>query len=159
MVGFVRKHVAQHFRANRPRPSPAVSVKLLDAALTTPERFRKHLLAASRALGQCRAGLPRRALRAMQLSWNIQVRSGKPDPLGAHVVHVREDRLNRAAFARRFGSPRARVKMLDKYLIDMIIGRKDLDGSSPELRVKFNANLVSTRGHGFPLLAPLLLDI
>ena len=25
MVGFVRKHVAQHFRANRPRRSPAVS--------------------------------------------------------------------------------------------------------------------------------------
>jgi hypothetical protein len=32
MVGFVRKHVAQHFRANRPRESPAVSAKLLDAA-------------------------------------------------------------------------------------------------------------------------------
>jgi hypothetical protein len=31
MVGFVRKHVAQHFQANRPRPSPAVSAKLLDA--------------------------------------------------------------------------------------------------------------------------------
>src|SRR5207253_10459257 len=25
MVGFVRKHVAQHFRASRPRPGPAVS--------------------------------------------------------------------------------------------------------------------------------------
>src|SRR5947208_14381665 len=27
MVGFVRKHVAQHFQANRPRPSPAISAK------------------------------------------------------------------------------------------------------------------------------------
>jgi hypothetical protein len=36
MVGFVRKHVAQHFQANRPRPSPAVSAKLLDAAPTPP---------------------------------------------------------------------------------------------------------------------------
>src|SRR6266496_4826457 len=37
MVGFVRKHVAQHFHANRPRPSPAVSATILDAAfvLTT----------------------------------------------------------------------------------------------------------------------------
>ena len=35
MVGFVRKHVAQHFQAHRPRPSPAVSAKLLDAAPTT----------------------------------------------------------------------------------------------------------------------------
>src|SRR5438477_7864669 len=49
MVGFVRKHVAQHFRANRPRPSPAVSQKLLDAAfvlttvLTIAERFSEHL--------------------------------------------------------------------------------------------------------------------
>src|SRR5438445_12933745 len=39
MVGFVRKHVAQHFQASRPRPSPAVSAKLLDAAPTTAERF------------------------------------------------------------------------------------------------------------------------
>src|SRR2546425_8028123 len=36
MVGFVRKHVAQHFQANRPRPSPAVSAKLLDAAPPPP---------------------------------------------------------------------------------------------------------------------------
>jgi hypothetical protein len=34
MVGFVREHVAQHFHANRPRRSPAVSAKLLDAART-----------------------------------------------------------------------------------------------------------------------------
>jgi hypothetical protein len=51
MVGFVRKHVAQHFQANRPRRSPAVSAKLLDAAPTAAERFRKHLRAASGALG------------------------------------------------------------------------------------------------------------
>lgn len=35
MVGFVRQHVAQHFHTNRPRPSPAVSEKLLDAAVAT----------------------------------------------------------------------------------------------------------------------------
>jgi hypothetical protein len=74
MVGFVRKHVAQHFYANGPRPSPAVSMKLLDAA-PTAERFREHLRAASRALGQSRAGLLRRALRPVELSWNLQVRS------------------------------------------------------------------------------------
>jgi hypothetical protein len=32
MMSFVRKHVAEHFHADRPRLSPAVSVKLLDAA-------------------------------------------------------------------------------------------------------------------------------
>ena len=51
MVGFMRKHVSQHFRANRPRPSLAVSVKLLDAAPPTAERFSEHLRAASGAPG------------------------------------------------------------------------------------------------------------
>jgi hypothetical protein len=86
MVGLVRKHVAQHFQANRPRPSPAVSAKLLDAAPTTAERLSEHLLAASGALGQFRTGLPLRAVRAVELSWNLQVRSCKPDPLGADIV-------------------------------------------------------------------------
>src|SRR5712692_7413613 len=73
MVGFVRKHVVQHFHANRPRPSPAISAKLLDAAPTTAERFSEHLRAASGALGQSRAGLLRRAVRAVELWWNLQV--------------------------------------------------------------------------------------
>src|SRR3989441_5926333 len=90
MVGFVTKHVAQHFQANRPRPSPAISAKLLDAAPTTAERFSEHLRAASGALGQSRTGLLRRAVRAVELWWNLQVRSCKPDPLGADIVHVRE---------------------------------------------------------------------
>ena len=88
MVGFVRKHVAQHFQANRPRPSPAVSAKLLDAAPTTARRFSEHLRAASGALGQSRTGLLRRAVRAVELWWNLQVRSCEPDPLGADIVHV-----------------------------------------------------------------------
>ena len=41
MMGFVSKHVTQHFQANRPRPSPAVSAKLLDAAFTTAERLQR----------------------------------------------------------------------------------------------------------------------
>src|SRR5438876_3862594 len=80
MVGFVRKHVAQHFQANRPRRSPAVSAKLLDAA-PTAERIGEHLRAASGALGQSRTGLLRRAVPAVELSWRLQVRSCKPDPL------------------------------------------------------------------------------
>jgi hypothetical protein len=53
MVGFVRKHVAQHLHAGRPRASPAVSAKLRDAGFVVPtaERFRQHLCAASGALG------------------------------------------------------------------------------------------------------------
>ena len=144
MVGFVRKHVAQHFQANRPRRSPAVSAKLLDAAPATAERFSEHLRAASGALGQSRTGLLRRAVRAVELSWNLQVRSGKPDPLGADVVHVREDRRNGADLARRLGSPGRRVKMFDEHLVHAIVGGKDLDCGSTELSV----NLPLTSGRG-----------
>jgi len=150
MVGFVRKHVAQHFQANRPRPSPAVSAKLFDAAPTTAERFSEHLRAASGALGQSRTSLLRRAVCAAELSWNLQVRSGKPDPLAADIVHVREDRSNGTGLAGRFGSPGGSVKMFDKNLVDVIIDGKDLDCGSAELRV----NLVLTRGHGSLLLDP-----
>ena len=152
MVGFVRKHVAQHFRANRPRPSPAVSAKLLNAAPTTAERFSEHLRAAGGALGQSRTGLLRRAVRAVELWWNLQVRSRKPDPLAADIVHVREDRRNGAdfVFAGRFGSPGGRVKMFDKNLVHAIIGGKDLDCGSAELSV----NLGLTSAHG-----SLLLDL
>src|ERR1019366_1734796 len=148
MVGFVRKHVAQHFQANRPRRSPAVSAKLLDAAPTTAERFSQHLRAASGALGQSRTGLLRRAVRAVELWWNLQVRSCEPDPLGADVVHVREDRRNGAGLAGRFGSPGGRVKMFDKNLVHAIVGGEDQDGGSAQLSV----NLVLTRGHGARLL-------
>src|SRR6202166_4326246 len=130
MVGFVRKHVAQHFRANRPWRSPAVSAKLLDAAPTTAERFSEHLRTASGAIGQSRAGLLRRAVRAVELWRNLQVRSCKPDPLAADIVHVREDRRNGAGLAGRLGSPGGRVKMFDKNLVYAIIGCKNLDCGS-----------------------------
>jgi hypothetical protein len=144
MVGFVRKHVAQHFRANRPRPSPPVPAKFPDAAPRTAERFSEHLRAASGALGQCRTGLPRRAARAVELWRNLQVRSCKPDPLGADIVHVREDSRNGAGLAGRFGSPGGRRKMFDKNLVDAIVGGKDPDRGSADLSVNF----VLMRGHG-----------
>src|SRR5436309_2910089 len=83
MVGFMHKHVAQHFWANRPRRGPAVSVKLLHAALFATERLSEHLAAAGGALSQSRAGLPGRAVRAIELWRRLQVRSRKPDPLAA----------------------------------------------------------------------------
>ena len=142
MVGFVTKHVAEHFRANRPRPPPAVSAKLLDAA-PTPERFREHVPAASGALRQSRTSLLGRAARTVELSWNFQVRSRKPHPLAADIVHVRENRRNVARIARRFGSPRLRAKMIDKHLVHAIIGGKDLERGSTELSV----NLMLMLGH------------
>jgi len=144
MVGFVSDHVAQHLHANRPRPSPAVPAKLLDAASITAERFSQHLRAASGALGQSRAGLPRRTARAVELRRDLQMRSRKSDPLGADIVHVREDRRDGAGLAGRFGSPGGRVEMFDKNLVHAVIGGKDLDRRSAELRVI----LVLRRGYG-----------
>jgi len=142
MVGFVRKHVAQHFHADGPGPSPSVSEKLLHAT-TTAERFREHLRAASGALGQSRTGLLRRAVRAVQLSWNLQVRCRQPDPLGADIMHVGEDCGNGAGLAWRLGCPDGRVKLFDEELVHALIGGKDLDCSTAELSV----NLGLTRGH------------
>jgi hypothetical protein len=153
MVGFVRKHVAQHFHANRPGLSPAVSAELLHAA-PTAQRFSQHLRAASGALGQSRMGLLRRAMRAVELCWNLQVRSGKPDPLGANIVHVREDRRNGTDLARWLGSPGGRVKTFDENLVHAFIGGKYLDCGSAELSLNLVLNFVLTRGH-----LSLLLDL
>jgi len=147
MVGFVRKHVAQHFHANRPRPSPAVSEKFLDAA-PTAERFREHLRAESGALRQSSTGLPRGAVRAIELLGNLQMRSCQPDPLRADVVHVGEDRRDGAGLTGGFNCPGARVKMLDEHLVHTLIGGKGLDCRSAQLCLKLRVNLVSTGGHG-----------
>src|SRR5271156_6515386 len=86
MVRFVRNHVAQHFHANRPRCSPAVSAKFLDTPATA-ERFSEHLPAASAALRQSRTSLLRRAARVVEPSRNLHARSRKPHPLAANAVH------------------------------------------------------------------------
>ena len=91
MVGFVTKHVAKHLRTNRPWLSPAVSHKLLDTAPTTAERLSEHLRTAGSTLGQSCTSLLHCAVCAVELRWNLEVRSRKPDPLGADIVHMRED--------------------------------------------------------------------
>jgi len=95
--------------------------------------------------------LRRRAVRAVELSRNLQVRNCKPDPLAADIVHVREDRRNGAdfVFAGRIGSPDGRVKMFDKNLVHAITGGKDLDCGSAELSVNLGLTIGAlTRGHG-----------
>jgi hypothetical protein len=144
MVGFVRKHVAEHFQANRPRMSPAVAVKYFNAAAIVAQRLIEHLHAASGALGQCRAGLRRRAVRTVELCRHLQVRCCQPDPLCADIVHVGENRCNRAGLTGRIGSPRGRVKVFDKKLVYAIVSGKGLDCGPAELSV----NLGLTRGHG-----------
>ena len=89
-------------------------------------------------------------MRAVELWRNFQVRRCKPDPLGAHVVHVREDRRNGAGFAWRLGFPRGRVETLNQHLVDALVSGKNLDRGSAELR----RNFTLARGHG-----SLLLDL
>ena len=152
MVGFMRKHVAQHLGANRPRPSPAVSEKLLDATAGTAERFGEHLLTASGALGQTRTCLLRRAVRAVELEWNLEVRRRKPDPLGADIVHVREDGRNGARvavqFDRQLRIPGGRVKMFNESLVHEIVSGKEANCGLGELSV----GLLFRGGHGSLLL-------
>ena len=80
----------------------------------------------------------------MELVRNFQVRSGEPEPLGADIVHVGEDRCNRAGLAGQFGSPGSRVKIFDKNLVYTVVSGKGLDRGPAEL----GANLGLTRGHG-----------
>jgi hypothetical protein len=84
----------------------------------------------------------------VELSRNFQVRSRKPDPLAAHIVHVREDRRDAAGLSGRFGSPRGRVKMFDQNLVHALVGGKDPHCCSAE----FSVNFPLTRGHVSPLL-------
>ena len=127
MVGFVSEHVAQHLHANRPWPGPAISHKLLDAT-TSIEGFCQHLRATSATLGQCGTGLLRRAVRAIELAGNLQVRSGGPDPLGPDIVHVREDRRDGADSPGRFGVPGGWLKTLNENLVQSLVRGKDADG-------------------------------
>jgi hypothetical protein len=61
---------------------------------------------------------------------------------------VSKDRRNGARVAGRLGSPGGGIKMLDKHLIQAVIGGKGLDRASAELRV----NLALTRRHCLLLL-------
>ncbi len=78
------------------------------------------------------------------------MRSCKPDPFGADVVHMSEDGRDCATFAGWFGSPSGRIEMFNQKLVHAIIGGKDLNGGSAEVSV----NLGLTRGHG-----SLVLDL
>lgn len=123
MMGLVREHIAQHLYANRPRPGPAVSAKLLDATIAA-EGFGEHLRATRRTLAQCCARLLPGAMSAMELEWNLQMRRGKPDPLAANIVHVRKYGRDgagagfaRGSACRWFRFPKDRVKIFDEHLV------------------------------------------
>jgi len=66
------------------------------------------------------------------------MRSGKPDPLAADVVHVGEDGGDGADVAGRFycrlRSPRRRVEVFDYELVHALVGGKDLEGGMSEIR-------------------------
>ena len=155
VVSFVREHVAQHLRAKWPRARPAVPAKLPDATIAA-ECFRKHLRAARGALGQRCASLLRRAVCAIELPRNLQMRCSKPDPLAADVVHVSKDRSNRADFAnrfncRRFGPPGDWPKMFDQHLVHAVVDEED-----PRLRrAELNWRLRCSPSHRTQIILPI----
>lgn len=126
MMRFVSNHVAKHFHARWPGPSPAISTKLPDAS-SFRERFRQHVAAPGAAHSQSRTSLLRRAVRAIKLRGNFQVRRGKPHPLAADIMHMRKNRYDRADSAGRLGSPNGRIKIFNKHLIHALIGGKYLN--------------------------------
>lgn len=79
--------------------------------------------------------------------------SGKPDPLCADIVYVREDGGDGAGVARWLGTPSGRVKMFDDDLVHTLIGGENPDGGLAELGV----DGVLTLGHGCLLLDPIIL--
>ena len=159
MVGFVGKHIAEHFRAWRPGRPPAIPAKLLDAtAGGAAKRFFQHFGAANCAQSQCRAGLPCCAVRALQLRGDLQVRGRQPDPFGADVVHVREDRGDGASFAGRFGEPGRRVKLFDEKLVHAIIGGEDADRGAVQRAVWLLAMKLGFRhDYGSQVFAVMIL--
>jgi hypothetical protein len=136
MMSFMGQHVAQHFHADRPGLTPAVPLKLLDAA-TTAERFREHFGTARPTIGQRCAGLRLSAMGAIELNWDLQVRSCQPDPLTTNIVHVRKDGSDAADLAGRFRGPCVSTEMLDNRLIYAIIDRKYPSRGPAELRIDF----------------------
>ena len=122
VVGFMGEHVAEHLWA---------------------ERFREHLLAAGGALRQGLASLLCRAVHPAELRGNLEVRCCQPEPFGSDVVHVREDRRNRADLAGRFSCPYCRIELFDEELVRPIIGGKNAHGRSAELTI--SAGML---GHG-----------
>jgi hypothetical protein len=144
----MRNHVAEHLWPDRPGSSPAISAELLYAPALAAERFGERGLAASGALGQCGTRLPRRASRTVQLVWNSQVWRRQPDPLCPHIVHVGKNSRNRTHVSWRFGFPCGRMKILNKNLIQAIIGRKDPNCGL----AKLNVSPASGDSHGVFLL-------
>jgi hypothetical protein len=145
MVSLMSNHVTQHLHANRPGLCPTISSKAIDTP-TTPECLTKHLLTPNRALRQSRTRLILRTVRAIQQRRNLQVRSRKPHPLAANIVHMRKDRRNAPNLTGRLRPPRARVKMLDKTLVHSIISSKHLNRSP----IKLSVNLLLAHGSASP---------
>jgi len=125
--GFVRKHVAQHFRANRPGTGPAVC-ETSRPGNSPPPNASASIFAQRAALSaKSSTGLLRRAARAVELWWNLQMRSCKPDPLAATLCMWLKIAVMVRTLPGRLGSPGFRVKMFDKNLVHAITGGEDLN--------------------------------
>jgi len=74
---------------------------------------------------------------AVELIWNFQVRSGKSNPFGSNVVHMRKDCGDGADFAGWLSGSGGRVELFDEKLVHAFIGGKNLHGGFAELRLRW----------------------
>ncbi len=134
VVGLVRDHVGEHGCARRPRFSPAVAMKLFNAALRV-ESLLQHLRTECGTLREGLLDLLRRAVGTGELGWPLQVRRGQAKPLAADVVDMAEDGGDGARFAvRKLGSPRAGIEMLEHQLVHAVVDRERLRHTLAQIR-------------------------
>src|SRR5262249_56914809 len=79
---------------------------------------------------------------AVELSRQLDVRGGEPEPFAPDVMHMREDRDNRAGVAAgRLGSPGLGIKMAQNKLVHPFVDRIALKQGLAKLRRRKDGNL------------------
>ena len=121
MMGFMREHVGKHGGAPGPRSGPTVAAELLHTTVRAGEGFGEHLRGEPRAFRQRSACLALRAAGAIELSRQLEMRSGEPQPLATDVVDLGQDGSDRARVAARgLGVPGVGIEMLEDELVYVV---------------------------------------
>src|SRR5271170_4006242 len=126
MMRLVRKHIAEHRRAGRPRLRPTTSRKLGDAPIPAVRQcVLQHFQASRRTLAMRGARLLDRATRRVQPLWTLQMWRGVSDPAQTVVMQVGENSGKGTPLVRVFSlwatAPRLRVKVRQQKLIHRVI--------------------------------------
>src|SRR5262245_28995043 len=106
MVSFMHDHVGKHGGPRRPRPGTAGPMDVFNPTRCAIQRFAEHPYTSLCTFRQRPPRLFLGTAGAVELSRQLDVRGGEPEPFAPDVMHMREDRDNRAGVAAgRLGSP------------------------------------------------------